>query len=79
MQINIQKEALNRIAIIQSHELRRPVASLLGILDLMRMENIDFGYFNIIEHTVNELDKKIRGIVKDSEDIIRGGHLAIVA
>jgi len=33
VQINIQKEALNRIAIIQSHELRRPVASLLGILD----------------------------------------------
>ncbi|XHR95982.1 GAF domain-containing protein [Mucilaginibacter sp. UC70_90] len=78
-QINIQKEALNRIAIIQSHELRRPVASLLGILDLMRMENIDFGYFNIIEHTVNELDEKIRGIVKDSEDTIQGGHLAIVA
>ncbi|WP_121809318.1 GAF domain-containing protein [Mucilaginibacter kameinonensis] len=78
-QISIQNEALNRIAIIQSHELRRPVASLLGILDLMRMENIDFGYFNMIEHTVNELDEKIRGIVKDSEDTIQGHHLAIVA
>jgi PAS domain S-box-containing protein len=78
-QISIQKEALNRIAIIQSHELRRPVASLLGILDLMRMENIDFGYFNMIEHTVNELDEKIRGIVKDSEETIQGKHLAIVA
>lgn len=78
-QISIQNEALNRIAIIQSHELRRPVASLLGILDLMRMENIDFGYFNMIEHTVNELDEKIRGIVKDSENTIQGHHLAIVA
>ncbi|MFB0494685.1 hypothetical protein [Mucilaginibacter sp. NFR10] len=41
------------------------------------MENIDFGYFNIIEHTVNELDEKIRGIVKDSEDTIQGGHLSV--
>ncbi len=78
-QIRIQNEALQRIAIIQSHELRRPVASLLGIMDLMRMENIDFSYFDIMELTVQELDEKIKGIVKDSEDTIQGGHLAIVA
>lgn len=78
-QISIQNEALNRIAIIQSHELRRPVASLLGIIDLMRMENIDFSYFSMMEHTINELDEKIRAIVKDSEDTIQGRHLAIVA
>lgn len=78
-QINIQNEALNRIAIIQSHELRRPVASLLGMIDLMRLENIHFSYFNMMEHTINELDEKIRGIVKDSENTIQGRHLAIVA
>ncbi|MEO3408331.1 PAS domain S-box protein [Mucilaginibacter sp. CAU 1740] len=78
-QISIQNEALNRIAIIQSHELRRPVASLLGIIDLMRMEDIDFSYFSMLEHTINELDEKIRAIVKDSEDTIQGRHLAIVA
>lgn len=78
-QIRVQNEALQRIAIIQSHELRRPVASLLGIMDLMRMENIDFSYFDIMEITVQELDEKIRGIVKDSEDTIQGRHLAIVA
>ncbi|WP_184546441.1 GAF domain-containing protein [Mucilaginibacter sp. FT3.2] len=78
-QIRVQNEALQRIAIIQSHELRRPVASLLGIMDLMRMENIDFSYFDIMELTVQELDEKIRGIVKDSEDTIQGRHLAIVA
>jgi len=44
-QISTQNEALTRIAIIQSHELRRPVASLLGIMDLMKLEHIDFGYF----------------------------------
>jgi PAS domain S-box-containing protein len=78
-QIRIQNEALQRIAIIQSHELRRPVASLLGIMDLMRMENVEFSYFDIMEVTVQELDEKIRGIVKDSEDTIQGHHLAIVA
>ncbi|WP_428329207.1 GAF domain-containing protein [Mucilaginibacter sp.] len=77
--ISIQNEALTRIAIIQSHELRRPVASLLGIIDLMKIDAIDFGYFNILEVTVNELDQKIRGIVKDSEDTIQGSHLSIVA
>ncbi|MFA6246782.1 MAG: GAF domain-containing protein [Mucilaginibacter sp.] len=77
--INIQNEALNRIAIIQSHELRRPVASLLGIMDLIKMENINFSYFDMMELTVNELDEKIRSIVKDSENTLHGRHLAVVA
>ena len=77
--INIQNEALNRIAIIQSHELRRPVASLLGIMDLIKLENVSFNYFDMMELTVNELDEKIRGIVKDSEDTLQGRHLAVVA
>jgi len=80
-QINIQNEALTRIAIIQSHELRRPVASLLGMMNLMRMEEIDFGYFNMMEITVNELDEKIRIIVEDSEKTINTplSPLSIVA
>jgi len=77
--INVQNEALHRIAIMQSHELRRPVASLLGIMDLIKMENIYFNYFDMMEITVNELDEKIRGIVKDSEDTLQSGHLSIVA
>ncbi|OOQ61173.1 hypothetical protein BC343_22290 [Mucilaginibacter pedocola] len=77
--INIQNEALQRIAMMQSHELRRPVASLLGIMDLMKMENIYFNYFDMMELTVNELDEKIRGIVKDSEDTLKGHRLSIVA
>lgn len=77
--INVQNEALNRIAIIQSHELRRPVASLLGIMDLIKMENSYFNYFEMMELTVNELDEKIRGIVQDSENTLHGRHLAVVA
>lgn len=79
-QINIQNAALTRIAIIQSHELRRPVASLLGIMALLKLEQKNAGleYFDIIEHTVNELDIKIREIVKDSENTI-SNQLSIVA
>ncbi|HEK22115.1 MULTISPECIES: GAF domain-containing protein [unclassified Mucilaginibacter] len=77
--INAQNEALRRIALIQSHELRRPVASLLGIMDLIKMENVHFNYFDIMETTVNELDEKIRSIVKDSEDTLDNRHLAVVA
>ena len=78
-QIIIQNEALTRIAIIQSHELRRPVASLLGIVNLMKIEELDFEYMNLLEVTINELDEKIRGIVKDSEDTIQGSHVLVVA
>lgn len=77
--INVQNEALQRIAIMQSHELRRPVASLLGIMDLLKMEQIEFNYFNMMEVTINELDEKIRGIVKDSEETLHGRRLSIVA
>jgi PAS domain S-box-containing protein len=70
-QITLQNEALQRIAIIQSHELRRPVASLMGIMELIKLEEEhpydDYAYFKMIETTVNELDDKICGIVAESE------------
>lgn len=70
-QIALQNEALQRIAIIQSHELRRPVASLMGIMELIKLEEDnpydDYAYFKMIETTVNELDNKICGIVVESE------------
>jgi PAS domain-containing protein len=77
-QISIQNDALTRIAIIQSHELRRPVASLLGMMNLIKMEEVDFSYFDMMQLTINELDEKIRIIVADSEKTI-SRPLSIVA
>lgn len=79
-QINIQNAALTRIAIIQSHELRRPVASLLGIMALIKLEQTKSNsqYVDMLEYTVKELDQKICEIVKDSENIIND-YLSIVA
>ncbi|RYZ95304.1 MAG: GAF domain-containing protein [Sphingobacteriaceae bacterium] len=79
-QIKIQNAALTRIAIIQSHELRRPVASLLGLLDIIKMgpHTQDMDCLDMMHTTINELDQKIRLIVKDSEDTIQS-PLSIVA
>jgi PAS domain S-box-containing protein len=79
-QINIQNAALTRIAIIQSHELRRPVASLLGIMAVIKLEQTKESskYLDMLEYTVKELDQKICEIVKDSENTINN-FMSIVA
>lgn len=69
-QIATQNEALTRIAILQSHELRRPVASLMGMMSLIKMEELDFTYYDMMHLTITELDEKIKLIVQDSEKTI---------
>ena len=62
-----QNERLRHIASLTSHELRRPVASMLGLINIMDRSN----FFNphnkeIIEHLLtvgNEIDEVIRLIV----------------
>jgi PAS domain S-box-containing protein len=67
--INQQNEALQRIATIQSHELRRPVASLLGLMEVLKLDEhyVFNSCYPMIEITINELDSKIRDIVQESE------------
>jgi hypothetical protein len=48
------------------------------MMNLMKVEDIDFGYFDMMQLTLNELDEKIRLIVADSEKTITG-PLSIVA
>jgi PAS domain-containing protein len=62
-----QNQRLRHIASVTSHELRRPVASMLGLINIMDREN----FFNpdnkeIIEHMLtvgNEIDEVIRLII----------------
>ncbi|RZK15450.1 MAG: hypothetical protein EOO43_15085 [Flavobacterium sp.] len=60
-----QNESLKEIAWIQSHELRKPVATILGLLDLLRLngevEKIE--ELQIMEKVAIELDQKIKLIV----------------
>jgi len=60
-----QNKSLRAIAYIQSHELRRPVASILGLMNLLKTdghtEKIE--ELKLMDVAVNELDEKIRSIV----------------
>ncbi|HVW13430.1 MAG TPA: hypothetical protein VHB54_06410 [Mucilaginibacter sp.] len=53
--------ALHAIAYIQSHEMRRPVASIIGLMDVWKKENYRYDpqIVSMIETTVTELDEKI--------------------
>ncbi|HEY0895872.1 MAG TPA: GAF domain-containing protein [Sphingobacteriaceae bacterium] len=63
-----QNLKLSEIARIQSHELRKPVASIMGIMGLIK----DSGYhpepehLQLLQQSVEQLDEKIRLIVKET-------------
>ncbi|MFI5139674.1 MAG: histidine kinase dimerization/phospho-acceptor domain-containing protein, partial [Sphingobacteriales bacterium] len=63
-----QNKKLQEIASISSHELRRPVATILGLVDLFDRENPDNPLNKeIISHldsTAKELDEVIHSIVE---------------
>lgn len=63
--VAIQSDSLNQIAFIQSHELRRPVASIIGLLDLIKIDGRadEIDEFRLMEQVIRELDEKIRLIV----------------
>ncbi|MFA4870797.1 MAG: GAF domain-containing protein [Pedobacter sp.] len=60
-----QNESLREIANIQSHQLRKPVASIMGLMNLFKAE----GYkatkeeLQVLEKATDELDEKIKRIV----------------
>jgi PAS domain S-box-containing protein len=61
----VHQNLLAKTAFLQSHELRRPVANMKGILHLLKIENhfADYPLLLQIENDVEELDKKIKTIV----------------
>jgi tetratricopeptide (TPR) repeat protein len=66
IQSNAQKDkALENIAFIQTHELRKPVASILGLINLIKVMNHEFDEECILklEEAGKELDTKIRSII----------------
>lgn len=65
MTVKAQNEQLREIAFIQTHEFRKPVASILGLLDLIRLDgrNNDMAEWFMLEKAVMDLDDKVRMIV----------------
>ncbi|MBK0378892.1 GAF domain-containing protein [Mucilaginibacter segetis] len=64
-QILAQNESLKKIAYVQSHELRRPVASIMGLMEIIKNENYKPAREELMmmEKAVQELDERIRNIV----------------
>lgn len=59
-----QNEILKKVAHIQSHEFRGPVASILGILDVIEQEGEGDNrkYYKMIKSAAKDLDSKIHDI-----------------
>lgn len=68
--VRLQNERLNEIAFIQSHEFRRPVASIMGLMNLIRLNDSfqEMEEFDMLERAVVELDDKIKLILGAIED-----------
>lgn len=64
-----QNETLRKIAFMQSHQLRKPVASILGLMNLLKLEETESNsvVLNMMEQAVLELDETIHDIVKSTE------------
>ncbi len=66
IKIQKQNERLKEIAWQQSHEVRRPIATILGLMNLIKMENNQENkllYLSYLQHEVEYFDKIIHKIV----------------
>ncbi len=68
-QVEKQNKVLMDIAFIQSHEFRGPVASILGLMNIIKEEQYlsPKEYLQMMEQAVNLLDEKIHIVVKSTE------------
>ena len=68
-QITLQNEVLMSIAFTQSHEFRRPLANIMGIMNLVREDDYitTREYMEHMETAVTELDEKVRMVVRSTE------------
>ena len=66
-----QNKALRDIAFIQSHEVRRPLANILGVIEVLNNNNTVTNK-DILDHLIqsaNELDTQIRSIVQKTNSL----------
>jgi len=67
-----QNASLANIAYIHAHEYRRPVASIMGIMNIIKEDNYraEKECLLMMEAAVNELDGKIKEVIKCSEKVL---------
>lgn len=73
-EITRQKESLRKIAQLQSHEIRQPLTSIIGLVSIVRdgLHKVDKHWLRMLGNVTDILDEKIHAIVNESmgnEDI----------
>ena len=69
--IKAQNKVLREIAIIQSHEVRRPLANILGVIEILQNSGAlkDLEIFDLLVESAKDLDMQIRAIVNKANEM----------
>ena len=69
--LKMQNKVLRDIAFIQSHEVRKPLANIMGIIEILNQNGSfnDLEIFNHLVESAKELDTQIRSIVKKANEM----------
>jgi PAS domain S-box-containing protein len=69
--IKMQNKVLREIAFIQSHEVRKPLANILGVIEILKTSGAinELEIFDHLVESANELDQQIRTIVNKTNSI----------
>lgn len=70
LEILKQKQDLERIATMQSHQVRKPVANVIGLINLLEEENLSQSnreLLDLLKISAKELEDSINDIVKKAE------------
>jgi uncharacterized membrane protein len=63
------QQALDKIAYIQSHQIRKPLASIMGLMNIIKIDNYhaDTDILQKMDTATHELDSNIRDIIIHTE------------
>lgn len=67
--IRVQNEKLFEIAFLQSHQVRRPVSSILGLIELIKKPPLNYKVIEHLETAAKELDSVIHEIVQKTNEL----------
>ncbi|MEO5911887.1 MAG: PAS domain S-box protein [Pelobium sp.] len=67
-EIEAKNDSLNKIALLQSHQIRQPLTTLMGLVNLVKedSESVDENWLQMFERATNNFDKTIYDIVAES-------------
>ncbi|MBK0381618.1 GAF domain-containing protein [Pedobacter sp. SD-b] len=71
LSLSVKKnQTLAQVAWVHSHQFRGPLTSVLGMIDLIKLDNYKFNkeYIDLLEKSANQLDKVINQIIRDTSN-----------